>query len=313
VTAIGAIGEGLVELSPAGPDSGALSVNFGGDAANVAVMAARLGTHARFGGRVGGDTLGERLVEFWRRQGVGTGAVRSDSDGATGLYLNETQPDGRHRFTYWRTGSAGSRLRPGDLEQPFFDDLGILVVTGVTLAVSSTSAAAAAEAVDRARAAHARIACVLNHRPALGGDPAELAELARSADILIASADDADAVFGVADAVDLRALLTPGPAEVVVTAGARPAVALTADAAVRQPAPPVQVRNAAGAGDALAGAYLAARAGALPVRQSLRWGVAAASLSVQVEGCASAYPSGEETRAMAAQLSAVGERSEVGA
>jgi 2-dehydro-3-deoxygluconokinase len=311
VSAIGAIGEGLVELSPAA--SGSLDVYFGGDAANVAVMAARLGARARIGGRVGSDTLGDRLLAFWEQQGLDTAAVRRDPDAATGLYLNEAGTEGGHRFTYWRTGSAGSRLRPGDLDQPFFDDLAILAVTGVTLAVSSTSAAAAAEAVERARAAGARIACVLNHRPALGGDPAALAELARSSDVLIASSDDCRPVFGVRDAVELRRLLTPGPEELVVSAGAGPAVAVTADAVVRQPVPSVRVENAAGAGDALAGAYLAARGRGLPPETALTWGVAAASLSVQHEGCASGFPSADDTFAAVAQLAPAERLSEVSA
>jgi 2-dehydro-3-deoxygluconokinase len=309
VSTIGAIGEGLVELTP--DESGSLHVNFGGDAANIAVMAARLGAQTRIGGRVGADMLGERLVAFWEHQGVDTSAVVRDPDAATGRYLNETQPDGGHRFTYWRTGSAGSRLRPGDLGRAFFQELAILVVTGVTLAVSPSSAAAALDAVGRARATGGRIACVLNHRPALGGDPAELAKLARASDIVIASADDADAVFGVADVAELRELLTPGPAEVVVTAGERPAVAARSDALAEQPVPQVQVRNAAGAGDALAGAYLAARMRDLPLETCLAWGVAAASLSVRKEGCASAYPSADETLSLATRLRASELRSNV--
>lgn len=306
MSTIGAIGEGLIELTPA--DSGSLDVHFGGDAANVAVMAARLGAETRIGGRVGADLFGDRLLAFWDRQGVDTAAVVRDPEAATGLYLNETHPDGGHRFTYWRTGSAGSRLRPGDLGRTFFRELGVLVVTGVTLAVSATSTAAAMDAVERGRAGGARIALVLNHRRALGGDPADLADLARTSDLLIASADDAEAVFGVADVAKLRVHLTPGPAEVVITAGARPVVAASGDELAEQAVPHVEVRNAAGAGDALAGAYLAARVRDLPVETRLAWGVAAASLSVQEEGCASAYPSAEETFSLATRLRAASVR-----
>lgn len=300
MSVIGTIGEGLVELTPAASRS--LNVHFGGDAANIAVMAARLGAGSRIGGRVGTDTLGDQLVEFWRRQGVDTSGVLRDADASTGLYLNEPALGGGHRFTYWRIGSAGSRLRPGDLEQAFFDDLAILVVTGVTLAVSATSAAASAEALRRARAAGARIVCVLNHRPALGGTPSQLAELARLSDVLIASTDDIRPVFGLEEAAELRALLSPGPAELVVSDGSLPAVVATAEAVVHQPVPRVRVENAAGAGDALAGAYLAARLRGLPPETALGWGVAAASLSVQQDGCASSFPSAEDTLAAAAQL-----------
>jgi 2-dehydro-3-deoxygluconokinase len=297
VTAVGAIGEGLAELA-LGPGPDAAELGVGGDAANVCVMVARLESPARLAGRVGDDGLGRRLLDFWRARGVDVSAVRSDAEAATGLYVNEPAPDG-HRFTYWRRGSAGSRMCPSDLEDAFFEDLGVLVVTGVTLAVSRSSAEAARSAIDRARERGTRICCVLNHRPALGGDVGELAAVARASDILIASAEDAAAVFADADVDALAAL---GPAEIVLTEGARPATVVADRGVVRQPVPQVAERNAAGAGDALAGAYLAGRAQGLGPAEGLAWGVAAATLSVQRDGCATSYPSRAETIELADRL-----------
>lgn len=295
------IGEGLGELSLSAPGVTSVTLGGGGDAANVGVMAARLGASVRLGGRVGDDGLGRWLLAAWRGDGVDVGGVRVDAAAATGLYVNEPTQDG-HRFTYWRAGSAGSRLQPDDLSPDLFDGLGMLVVTGVTLAVSRSSARTAAHAVAAARAAGGRVACVLNHRPALGGDVAELASLARAGDVLIGSREDAHSVFGTGEPTALRELLAGGPDELVVTDGADAAVAFDGDRAWRQPVPAVEVRNAGGAGDALAGAYLAARLRGEPVARSLAWGVAAASSSVQREGCASAYPTTDETAAMLSEL-----------
>jgi 2-dehydro-3-deoxygluconokinase len=294
------IGEGLGELAFAS-GAGGLTLAAGGDAANIAVMAARLGAPVRLLGRVGADGFGARLVAFWREHGIDVEAVRIDPSAPTGLYLNETAEDG-HRFTYWRTGSAGSRLEPADIGPAVLDDVGLLVVTGVTLAVSRSCADAAGHAVGAARARGAWVACVLNHRPALGGDVAELAAFARASDIVLGSREDADAVFGTADPWALRRLLADGPSELVLTDGAAPAVVFEQDEAWRRPVPSVSVRNAGGAGDALAGAYLAARLrGDAPV-QSLAWGVAAAAASVQREGCASAYPTARETAELLRRL-----------
>jgi 2-dehydro-3-deoxygluconokinase len=300
VTVLAAIGEGLAELSLAdGRDDTALS--FGGDAANVCVMAARLGARTRLGGRVGDDALGRRLLAFWRAHGIELDGVRQDPGAATGLYVNEASAGG-HRFVYYRRGSAGSRFAPDDVAPAFLERVGTLVVTGVTLAVSPMCAAAAWRAIELARERGVRVACVLNHRPALGGDVDELVRAARASDVAIGSREDAAAVLGTRDPERIRAALRDGPAELVLTDGADPALVVAGGEAVAQPVPAVAVRNAAGAGDALAGAYLAARLrGDAPAR-SLAWGVAAATLSVQEEGCASAYPSAEATAALLGRL-----------
>jgi 2-dehydro-3-deoxygluconokinase len=289
---LGAIGEGLAELTLE-PGGDRARLGFGGDAANVCVMAARLGTPARLGGRVGDDAIGRRLLRFWRDQGVDVAGVRADAGASTGLYLNEETPDSGHAFTYWRNASAGSRLEPGDLPASFFAGLGVLVVTGVTLAVSRSSARAAQDAARRARVRGVRVACVLNHRPALHGSVEELAAFARSSDIVIGSRDELRLVHG------------DGPAtvaELVRTDGPRPATVTTGDGTASQPVPDATARNAAGAGDALAGAYLAGRLqGCAPV-EALRWGVAAATLSVQRAGCAASYPTASETFASIREL-----------
>ena len=296
---IGVIGEGLAELSFSSHAEGP-TLASGGDAANVCVMAARLGASARLAGRVGDDALGERLVAFWRENGVDPTALTTDPEAPTGLYVNEVHGDG-HRFTYWRMDSAGSRLAPDDLPPDFFDGLGVLVVTGVTLAVSDSSAQAARVAVSTARTRGVRVACVLNHRPTLGGDVRSLAALASESDVVIGSREDAGAVFGTGEPAQVHATLG-GACELVLTDGGRPAVAIDGAAASLQPIPTATVCNAAGAGDALAGAYLTARLRGESPTRSLAWGVAAATLSVQREGCAASYPHAGETVALVREL-----------
>ena len=68
------------------------------------------------------------------------------------------------------------------------------------------------------------------------------------------------------------------------------------------PAPSVEAVDAAGAGDALAGAYLAARLRGLDPAEALRRGVAAAALSCRGFGCALSYPPAAEVEAVAAEL-----------
>jgi 2-dehydro-3-deoxygluconokinase len=88
-------------------------------------------------------------------------------------------------------------------------------------------------------------------------------------------------------------VLTAGPNGATVAAGAH---VLT----VRPPA--VEAVDAAGAGDALAGAYLAARIRGAESATAMRHGVAAAALSCRAFGCALSYPCAAEVEAVAASL-----------
>jgi 2-dehydro-3-deoxygluconokinase len=261
-----------------------------------------MGVPSRLVGRVGEDSLGAALLASWDRAGVDVRFIRRDPDAPTGLYVSEPTPKEGHHYTYWRRGSAGSRLEPGDIDAAFLSDLGVLLISGVTLAISPSAAAAAEDIMARAQIGGVRTALVLNHRARLDGDPQRLAATAARSDVVLASAEDCEAVFGTDDPASVRDALGPCPTELVITDGARPALLSADDTVVRQPVPSVPVASAGGAGDALAGAYLAARLLAEPARSALSLGVAAATLSVQREGCADSYPEAETVRAVATEL-----------
>jgi 2-dehydro-3-deoxygluconokinase len=309
LSCLGALGEGLVELSFDRDDASA-TVGFGGDAGNVCVMAARLGARARIGGRVGEDAFGEALLGFWAGRGVEVDHLVRDSSAPTGLYLNESRDGGGHRFVYYRTGSAGSRLRPADVGERFYAGLGALAFTGVTLAISESAAASAEAACERAERLGVELACVLNHRPALGGDGERLARLARRCRLVLGSREDAEALFGTGEPDELAAALGSRVEEVVLSDGPGGAVAIAGGERLVQPAPAVTVANAAGAGDALAGAYLAARLNGATPGRALAVAVAASSLSVTRAGCAGSYPSAEQVARAVEQLPSLSERSD---
>jgi 2-dehydro-3-deoxygluconokinase len=295
---IGTVGEGLYEL---GVDEGAVHGpvrhGFGGDAANTAVMAARLGAPARVCGRVGGDALGRLLLAFWERCRVDTRWVTVD-EAPTGIYVNERLLGGGSRFHYHRRGSAGSRLSPADVTEGFLDGLAALHYTGVTLAISSSAGEAARTAARRARERNVLVSFAVNHRPALGGDPREAAAAARSADVVFVSLEEAATVLGASSPEEVSRALGAGPAEVVVTLGEGGAVAFAGSARADVAAPAIDVVDASGAGDALAAVYLMSRlAGAAPER-ALERAVATASLSCRAYGAALSYPDAAAVEAL---------------
>jgi len=294
---IGTIGEGLYELGVDEGDAGSPPrVGFGGDAANTAVMAARLGG-ARLCGRVGDDALGRALLRFWRETGVDTRATTIDA-APTGIYVNERLADGGSRFHYHRRGSAGSRLSPDDVTDAFLDGLDVVHTTGVTLAVSSSAAAAAAHAARRARERGALVSFAVNHRRALHDDARPLLAFARGADVVFLSADDAVAVLGTAEPDAVRDALGPTPRELVLSLGPGGAIAFAEGSRFEAAAAPTEVVDASGAGDALAAVYLASRVGGRSVESALDRAVRAASLSCRGFGAARSYPQADELDAV---------------
>ena len=293
---IGTVGEGLFEvgLDPGG--DGRLRRGYGGDAANTAVMAARLGCAARVCTRVGADAVGRALVSFWHAAGVDTSWVVVDDDAPTGIYVNESG-----RFDYHRRGSAGSRLHVDDVGRSFLEGLDVLHTTGVTLAISSSAAEASCDASRRAREGGIATSFAVNHRPALGGDVETLLAEARRSDVVFLSDDEARRLLGV-EPVDAARALEGTAREAIVTLGVDGALIWAGGGGepTRVAAPTVDVVDAAGAGDALAGAYLASRIGGMSAAESLARGVAAASLSCRSFGCALSYPDREAVDALVA-------------
>jgi 2-dehydro-3-deoxygluconokinase len=296
---LGAVGEGLFEIGLDKGDTGPLRRGYGGDVANVCVMAARAGIGARLAARVGADALGRALLAFWGAEGVDVGHVQIEADAPTGIYVNERMPGSAHRFDYHRRGSAGSLLAPEDIAPAFISGLAVLHTSGISLAVVGAATAAAAE---RARAAGALISFAVNHRPKLDSDPEAVLAAARGADVVFISAEEAELLLETSAIEEVLEALGHDPRELVVTLGANGAAIAAGSEVLTIRAPAVDAVDAAGAGDALAGAYLAARIRGLDPEPALRRGVAAAALSCRAFGCALSYPAGAEIEALAERL-----------
>jgi fructokinase len=123
-------------------------------------------------------------------------------------------------------------------------------------------AADALEALARELHGRALVMADPNCRPAVIADPAayraRLGRVFARADVVKVSEEDlAWLAPGVPAADAARALLGQGPAVVLLTRGGEGAVAITAEGAADVPAPPVQVVDTIGAGDAFSAGWLA--------------------------------------------------------
>jgi 2-dehydro-3-deoxygluconokinase len=117
-----------------------------------------------------------------------------------------------------------------------------------------------------------------------------LRDLCDAADIVLCGADEAAAVLGTADPLELRALL-PGPHTLVVKDATHTATAVTADGTVAaEPALDVDVVEQVGAGDSFAAGYLAGVLRGEDQRRRLRLGHLAAAATLVVPDDHGALP-----------------------
>src|SRR2546421_5959733 len=146
------IGEVLVEVSTHDPivERTPASVDFSGDALNVACAAAAAGARTALLARIPDDDLGDAIIAKLRRFGVRTDTVIRGR-GQHGLYLSHGDPHGEREFTYVRRGSFGSTLHPDDLDPDLVGTAGVVTASGIATAISATAAALVECAATAAR------------------------------------------------------------------------------------------------------------------------------------------------------------------
>jgi 2-dehydro-3-deoxygluconokinase len=263
-------GEPLVVLSPADDEplgsTDHLVVSSGGAELNVAVHMARLGRPVRYAGAIGAGPLGERLRALLDVEGVDTASLVVDPIRPTGVYFRE-HTDSGPRVVYYRAGSAASAHTPERVAGAGEH----LHLTGVTAALSPALATWCARTLQRPR--EYSVSFDVNYRPVLWPDGAAgeaLLSLSRAADLVLVGLDEAEALWGVGTADDVRALL-PDVAEVVVKDGPRTTVAFgPGGTRVTVEPEPARVTDLVGAGDAAAAGYLAGRQAGLDLTASVQ-------------------------------------------
>lgn len=162
------LGECMVELWSDAPLGTAerLRRSFGGDALNALVAAARLGSRTAFITRVGDDPFGSALVDAWRAEGIDTSFAPIVS-GTNGVYFISLRKEGEREFSYRRAGSAASRIELGDTDLACIASARMLLLSGITQAVSVAGERATRQAADVARASNVLVAFDPNYRPRL--------------------------------------------------------------------------------------------------------------------------------------------------
>jgi 2-dehydro-3-deoxygluconokinase len=273
------------------------TLGIGGAESNVAIALARLGTPARWVGRVGADSIGRRVLRELRAEGLDVRGV-VDSTAPTGIMVKEQRTNDATRVQYYRSESAGSRLSIADLADADLDGAALLHVTGITPALSETAKEAVLAAASLARNAGVPVSFDVNHRSSLWReDPAPLyRELASRADIVFAGEDEGRLLFPDAAAADAIAesIAGLGPTQVIIKRGDAGCVALIDGTSYSRAAITVRAIDTVGAGDAFVAGYLAELLAGLSIDERLTTAVTLGAFACLNPGDWEGFPTRDE-------------------
>jgi 2-dehydro-3-deoxygluconokinase len=283
-----------------------LDLSCGGAESNLAIGVARLGHRAAWIGRIGADEFGALVRRTIAAEGVDCRAV-VDPTAPTGLMVKSRRTQAVTQVNYYRSGSAGSRLAPDDVDPALIAAARLVHLTGITPALSPSARAAVRFAAATAREAGVPVSLALNYRRALWSPEsaaAELTELVALADLVFASEQEAAMLVPGESAEGLAAgLAALGPGQVLVTRGAAGALAVVDGAVLATPAHPVAAVDPVGAGDAFAAGYLSALLDGEPSAGRLHRATLAGAFAVTVPGDWEGLPSRADLALLAAEES----------
>lgn len=256
---------------------GGISLHSGGSAANAAVWAKRTapGIEVRFVGCVGEDLAGKLLSDELERSGVDAQLVWRPQ-GRTKSVVIWIEPTGNRSMISDR--SSALALSIADFDTSWLTDVTWVHLTGYTL-VTEVGRPLFYRLIEECRRRAIRFSFDPSSAGLLGASfqPGEVLKAVDGASIVFPNRDEAAFLTGVDEPAQAAKVLSGWFPVAVVTCDSDGAWLATGGQpggqVVEIPATPVDIVDATGAGDAFAGAFLAAYQG------SLDPGVAAAAAS----------------------------------
>lgn len=291
-------GEALIDMLPRRSETGeaAFAPYAGGAVFNSAVALGRLGVPVEFFSGLSRDFLGEILQTTLRQSGTGTRYAHVSDRPTTLAFVRLV--DGQASYLFYDEGTAGRMLSEADLPV-LGDDVDAMLFGAISLIPEPCGSAY--EALMRRE--HRRRVVMLdpNIRPLFIRDrDSHLARMNRMVAMsnIVKLSDEDIAWFGEPIAENLIARwLSDGPSIVLMTKGAKGAVAYTRAGRVEVASRSVTVVDTVGAGDTFNAGFLAslhdqklmsrpsvAGLSEHQIRAALELGVAAAAVTVSRAG-----------------------------
>ncbi len=257
----------------------------GGKGSNQAVAAFRAGADVKLVTKLGDDIFGKAALDFYKKEGMDTDYILTDSEKETGAALIMVDEQSAQNEIVVIPGACGN-ITADDVEKarPLIESAELLLLQ---LEINFD---ALQRVVDIAH--DAGVTVVLNPAPAAVLPD----EILRKVDIIAPNETEAQTLTGVSikngqDAQNAAAVfMSKGIKQVVITLGYMGAFATDGQRSEIVPRIAVDAVDTTGAGDAFLGGFLTALSEGCDLFGALRFGNATGALSVTKRGTAPAMP-----------------------
>ncbi|MEG5018386.1 MULTISPECIES: carbohydrate kinase [unclassified Microcoleus] len=234
----------------------------GGAPANVACALVKLGTAAGFIGAVGGDELGNSLVQVLQEVGVDiAGLQRHPSAPTRQVYVLRNEAGDRSFAGFGELDTADfadTRLLAAQLPEVLFENAEYLVLGTLELAYPE-SREAIVRAIELAEQYDVKIILDINWRPVFWPNPdeakARIRKILKKVDFVKLSEEEAEWLFDTTDAGAITYRLDSVEG-VLVTAGEKGCAYCISENEGKIPAFTVDVEDTTGAGDAFLAGFV---------------------------------------------------------
>jgi ribokinase len=260
----------------------------GGKGANQAVAAARLGAAVTLVAKVGQDMFGDQAIENYRKEGIDVTHVFRDPASATGVALIMVDEQGENLISV--ASGANHALTPAEIQQAE-ESIRAADVAMLQLEVPVDVVVCTVQL-----AAKAGVPVILNPAPAAPLSDDLLAQVG----YLTPNESEAQRLTGVAvhDEASAREaagrLLEKGVQNVVITLGAKGALAVSQSQAVLVPGYRVKALDTTAAGDAFNGGLACALAQGRSLEEAVREANRVGALAVTRLGAQPSLPTAAE-------------------
>lgn len=298
---IATIGDAMVVFNPSKTGPLRFVPSFeravGGAELNFAIGVTRLDMEAKWISCIGDDEFGKVIYNFARGEGIDVSHVKRTSEIPTSIYFKEIREDGAGKSFYYRNPSPLLKLTEGCIDESVLDDVDLLHISGVYLAVCNHNIHVALKLIALAQAKNIPVSFDPNLRLKLWSIEdarAVYEKIYPSINLLLTGQDEFDLLFEGCQVKDIQERYQID--EIIIKKGEHGASVYTAVEQYDLEAYPIRAIDTVGAGDAFDAAYVYSYLKGYDVPERLRLANGAGALVATIKGDNEGLPTLQELK-----------------